>query len=1111
MGKNIFKIASILLALCAGTSHLAAQDSEPVSPIIVGNLEYEVVGLEQVAVSGLASGATVTDLVIPATIMDGTQPYTVVAIKDNAFAANTSIQKVTLEPGIETMGTAAFMGCSGITEVSLPESLTAIPDDAFRNCTGLTAVSGGAGITEIGPGAFAGCPALKDFSITGPVRIVGDSAFDIQDDETGIALLNIGELWPTLEKIGHYAFARPLDTDTLHIPASVKTIGENAFACDGSAPQAMYRTKAVVLDCTPDYIGGKAFQLPGLTEVLPSLNATQLGACVVVSDNVRSLVIGEAVTDLGDRQFASLPALEELTLPAGITTCGKGLFKSGSVISRINISSVEQWIRLVPAAKDSGSNPFSFAGSIYINGKKLQILDFSEEVTAIPDGMFTGLQAVDSVRIPDNIETIGDGAFYKAGIKSLQLGNGVLRIGKRAFEECTELIHLHIPTSVLIVGQRAFFGCTKLRTLNNGSSLAVIPESAFENCTSLYSAELGKDVDEIKDNAFAGCASLTTVTIPDGTLSLGDFAFAGNPRLARVVLGESVTTIAENTFLDSPIKELIIKNPAAVAFPTPFAEGTTVFVPEDLVDAYSADAAFADCEVRPLAPLALKLTAPGIADEIGDAPISVPSKTELRLLANMTGQEFTGDYADAQPVMIWSSSDEEVATINKNGIVTAQGPGTATITVRTVFDYKDYEQSCELAVDYDAPESVVVKAPDLIMALGTTMTLTAEVKPAGALQQVKWSSSNTATATISEEGVITPVSVGKVTLTAATAANEAIKGSIEIEVFYAKPTEVTVTIDKDELRVGDTAQLTARVNGQYASQAVRWFTGDDKIATVSETGLLTCVGVGKVVITAMTTNDKKIVGTIELNVGHSRPTAVKIDTPELNLKVGDVHSIVFVVEPAGGAEQRAEWTVDDEDVATIDETGKITARSVGETTVTAAAGEYTASCRVIVDYADPRDVYINYSGIQTAIGQDTQLSAIVVPAGARQDVVWESSDPTIATVDESGLVTGVSKGATSILAKAAADTEVFGGCNVIVVEVSAIDGIGSDAVEISNTGGSVILTGLDAGSEVAIFDINGRMVFGSRADARGSIITPNLKSGIYIIRYNAGKSRKIVI
>ena len=1107
MGKKFIKIASVVLALCAGTSHLAAQDSEPVSPITVDNLEYEVVGLEQVAVSGLTSGATVTDLVIPATIMDGTQPYTVVAIKDNAFATNTSIQKVTIEPGIETMGTAAFMGCSGITEVSLPESLTAIPDDAFRNCTHLIRVSGGAGITEIKAGAFADCPALTVFSITGPVKIIGNSVFDVQNDRTDVALLNIGELWPTLEEIGEDAFGRPLDIETLHIPASVKTIGAAAFY-NYIFFKEDYKTKAIVFDGTPDYIGEFAFNIPTLAEVRPSLNAKVLGAGVLASEEIKSLVIGDDVTELGDFQFASLPALEDLTLPASITICGNNLFNSRANIARINIASIEQWIAIAPPA---GSNPFAVAGAIYINGEKLRVLDLSEDVTAIPDDMFTNLQGVDTVRIHDKIETIGSRAFRGAKFRNIQLGNGVLRIGDNAFENCADFIHLHIPTSVLTIGRGAFRGCAKLRTLNNGSSLAVIPESAFENCTALYSVELGKDVDEIKDKAFAGCASLTTVTIPDGTLNLGDFAFAGNPRLARVVLGESITTIAKNTFLDSPIKELIIKNPAAVAFPTPFAEGTAVYVPEDLVDTYSADAAFADCEVMPLAPLALKLTAPGTAGEIGDDPISVPSKTELRLLASMIGQEFMGEYADAQPVMTWSSSDEEVATVNKNGMVTAQAPGTATITVRTVFDYKDYEQSCELAVDYDAPESVVVKAPDLIMALGTTMTLTAEVKPAGALQQVKWSSSNTATATISEEGVITPVSVGKVTLTAAAAANEAIKGSVEIEVFYAKPTEVAITIDKDELRVGDTAQLTARVNGQYASQAVRWFTGDDKIATVSETGLLTCVGVGKVVITAMTTNDKKIVGTIELNVGHSRPTAVKIDTPELNLKVGDVHSIVFVVEPAGGAEQRAEWTVDDEEVATIDETGKITARSVGETTVTAVAGEYTASCRVIVDYADPKDVYLNYSGIQTAIGQDTQLSAIVVPAGARQDVVWESSDPAIATVDESGLVTGVSKGATSILAKAAADTEVFGGCNVIVVEVSAIDGIGSDAVEISNTGGSVILTGLDAGSEVAIFDINGRMVFGSRADARGSVTTPNLKSGMYIIRYNASKSRKIVI
>lgn len=1130
MGKKFIKIASVLLALCAGTAFLAAQDSDPADPqvITVGDLEYEVTGLEQVAVKGLAPDVTVTDLVIPATIMDGLQPYTVVAIKDNAFTRNTSITKLTVESGIETIGESAFNGCNNLEELTLPGTLTELGISAFNGCTfrelnipsslawisdnafasneNLTKVVGGESVTEIKAGAFSNCPALTNFSISGPVKIIGNSVFSVQNDRTDVALLNIGELWPTLEEIGEEAFSRPLDIETLHIPASVRTIGAAAFY-DYNFFKEDYKTKALIFDGTPDYIGEFAFNIPTLTEVQPSLNAKVLGAGVLASEEIKSLVIGDSVTNLSDLQFASLPALEELTLPASITACGNNLFSSRANIARMNIASIEQWIEINPSV---GSNPFAVAGSIYIDGKKLQALDLPEEVTAIPDYMFSNLQAVDTVRLHDKIETIGSRAFYGATFRNIQLGNGVLRIGDNAFEKCANLIYLNIPTSVLTIGKGAFKDCTKLRTLNNGSSLAVIPENAFENCTSLYSVSFGKDVDEIKDYAFAGCVSLTTVTIPDGTLNLGDFAFADNTRLKRMVLGESVNSIGANTFKNDTIEEFIIKNPEAITFPTPFAEGMTVYVPEDLVDTYAADPAFAGCEVKAIAPLTLKLTAPGIATEIGENPISVASKTELRLLANMTGQEFMGAYANTQPMMTWSSSDESVATINNNGIVTAQSPGTATITVKTTFDYKEYEQSCELAVDYDAPTSVIVKAQNPIMALGTTMTLSAEVRPAGALQQVKWSSSNPTVATISADGTITPVSVGKVTFTAAAAADEDIKGSIEIEVFYAIPSGVTITIDKDELRVGDTAQLTAKVDAEFASQAVRWFTGDDKIATVSENGLLTCVGVGKVVISAMTTNDKKIIGTLELNIGYSKPTSLIVESSVVNLKVGDTHQTVFAVEPAG-AEQIADWTVDDEAIATIDEQGKITAKSVGETTVTGVAGEHTATFRVIVDYADPVYVYLNYSGIQTGIGQDTQLSARVIPAGARQEIVWESSDPTIAAVDENGVVTGISKGATSILAKAAADTNVYGGCNVIVVDVSAIDGIETDAVEISSTGGSLILTGLNAGSEVAIFDINGRTVYSAKADASGCISTPELKSGIYIVRYNAGKVRKIVI
>ncbi|MDE5688251.1 MAG: leucine-rich repeat domain-containing protein, partial [Paramuribaculum sp.] len=178
MGKRFIKITSVLLALCAGTAFLAAQDSEPTEPqvIAVGNLEYEVTGLEQVAVRGLAPDVTVADLVIPSTIMDGMQPYTVVAIKDNAFTRNTSITKLTVESGIETIGKSAFDGCVSLEDLTLPEtlielgdaafngcnfdalnlpsSLSSIPHNAFANNEALLVVSGGSGITEIGERAF---------------------------------------------------------------------------------------------------------------------------------------------------------------------------------------------------------------------------------------------------------------------------------------------------------------------------------------------------------------------------------------------------------------------------------------------------------------------------------------------------------------------------------------------------------------------------------------------------------------------------------------------------------------------------------------------------------------------------------------------------------------------------------------------------------------------------------------------------------------------------------------------------------------------------------------------------------------------------------------------
>ena len=87
------------------------------------------------------------------------------------------IRKATVKYGITSIGDYAFMGCTGMTEMTLPNSVTSIADDAFHGCRGLTELTLPNSVTSIGDGAFRGCRGLTKLTLPNSVTSIGESAF----------------------------------------------------------------------------------------------------------------------------------------------------------------------------------------------------------------------------------------------------------------------------------------------------------------------------------------------------------------------------------------------------------------------------------------------------------------------------------------------------------------------------------------------------------------------------------------------------------------------------------------------------------------------------------------------------------------------------------------------------------------------------------------------------------------------------------------------------------------------------------------------------------------------------------------------------------------------
>jgi hypothetical protein len=129
------------------------------------------------------------------------------------------------------------------------------------------------------------------------------------------------------------------------------------------------------------------------------------------------------------------------------------------------------------------------------------------------------------------------------------LNNGLRKIGAWAFECCTSLRYIIIPSSVTLIGDWAFSNCLSLETvvLNNG--LQRIGDSAFHNCTSLRHIIIPPSVTTIEVKAFFGCINLETVVLHEGLQTIGRSAFSGCRSLHHIDIPTTVTTIGDHAFI----------------------------------------------------------------------------------------------------------------------------------------------------------------------------------------------------------------------------------------------------------------------------------------------------------------------------------------------------------------------------------------------------------------------------------------------------------------------------------------------------------------------------------------------------------------------------------
>ena len=297
----------------------------------------------------------------------------------------------------------------------------------------------------------------------------------------------------------------------------------------------------------------------------------------------------------------------------------------------------------------------------------------------------------------------------------------------------------------------------------------------------------------------------------------------------------------------------------------------------------------------------------------------------------------------------WKSSNTSVATVNNNGIVTAVGNGTATITATTESGGKT--AICKVTVSI-APTGVTLNQTSATMtSKGQTITLTATVSPSNAANKnVTWKSSNTAVATVDSNGKVTAVGNGTATITATTESGGK-TATCKVTVSIA-PTKVTLNKTSVTLTSkGETVALTATVApSDAANKGVTWKSDNTEVATVDSNGKVTAVGNGTATITVTTVSGGKT-ATCQVKVSIA-PVKVLLDRTNATLTgKGKTVTLIATVIPADADNQIVLWKSSDTSVAAVDSNGKVTAVGVGSAIITAIADgafDVKATCEIIV-------------------------------------------------------------------------------------------------------------------------------------------------------------------
>lgn len=371
--------------------------------------------------------------------------------------------------------------------------------------------------------------------------------------------------------------------------------------------------------------------------------------------------------------------------------------------------------------------------------------------------------------------------------------------------------------------------------------------------------------------------------------------------------------------------------------------------------------------------------------------------------------------ADAHELAVeWSSTNNSVASVDSNGLVSAKGIGSAIIIVRT----KDggFTATCMVEVGKTAT-AVRLDVSDLVMRVGEDYYLTATVTPKDATDAtLTYTTSNSSVVTVSKSGKVTAKKTGHAIITVRTRSGSLAMCTVTV---LDNVSGIKLGTSNLDIYVADKFQLTYTISPDNVyDSSVSWYSFNPSVASVDSKGVVTGKSAGQTVI-YVTTTDGAYYATCSVTV-EQKVESIKMDVEKLTMNKGDYYYLEPIFTPKDTTETDVKYYIFDGSIITISKNGKVTAKKAGTTLVSATAENGSIFYFTVEVLEAVTGVQMSSSSEIIHIGDTLQLKAQVVPASAtEQGMKWTSTDTSVATVDQTGLVSGIAGGVAVVICETA--------------------------------------------------------------------------------------------